>query len=474
MSKLLGRYQEQEILKQALQSAKSELIAIYGRRRIGKTYLVRQVYKSYIQFEITGLHDATLADQLENFHLTLSQKGMNTPKPKSWLDAFQQLSQYIDSLTSRKKKVFFIDEFPWFATRRSKFLMAFENFWNSYASKRKDLVVVICGSAASYMVQKIIRNKGGLHNRLTEQIRVLPFQLAETREFLKSKGIRYTNYDTLRLYMAIGGIPHYLEKLQKGESVDQAIDRLCFEKDAPLRTEFKDVFASLFHYYEQHSKVVRALSSARNGLTRQEVAKKCNIKTGGRLTTTLVELEESGFIEAYHAFRKIKKNARYRLNDEYSMFYLKFIEKSVAKGKGTWLTKMSGQSYHSWAGFSFEMVCLKHIGQIKDSLGVSAVDTEFYSWAGQGKDQGAQIDLLIDRADNVINVCEMKFYRGEFAINKKYAGELRNKLNVFGESTNTEKNLFLTMITSYGVKENQYSLELVQNQMTIDQLFTYL
>ncbi|MEX0813834.1 MAG: ATP-binding protein [Chitinophagales bacterium] len=468
---LAGREKEVKRLEKALKSDKAELIAIFGRRRVGKTFLIREVYQSHIQFELTGLHNGLMADQLENFHFSLSNKLDSIEKPKSWLQAFGQLSEYMDGLSSKKKKVIFIDEFPWLATRKSKFLMAFEHFWNSYAVKKNDLIVVICGSAASYMVKKIVRNKGGLHNRITEKIRLLPFNLYETKLFLKSKKIHYSDYDILKIYMTIGGVPFYLDKLEKGESVPQAIDRMFFHKDAPLRNEFKDVFASLFENHERHSAVIRALANSRKGISRKQILKKTGLVTGGRLTQTLEELEESGFIEVYHSFGNLKKDALYRLNDEYSLFYLKFIEQSRAKGKGTWLAKSNGQAYKSWLGFSFETVCLKHIEEIKKALGIAAVDSENHSWSDKNEDEGAQIDLLIDRADNVINICEMKFYSAEFTIDKKYANELRNKVNLFRENSNTRKNLFLTMITTYGLKQNPYSLELVQNELKMNALF---
>lgn len=461
------------MLENALKSDKAELIAVYGRRRVGKTFLVEQTYGKNIRFELTGLHNGSLNNQLDNFHYVLSSKDLKFQRPANWLEAFFQLQQYIDQIYSGKKKVIFIDEFPWLATRRSKFLMAFENFWNSYASKRTDLIVVICGSAASYMVKRIIRNKGGLHNRITEKIRLLPFNLHETSLFLKSKKIQYSNYDILQLYMAIGGVPHYLDKLKKGESVAQAIDRLYFMKDAPLRTEFNDVFASLFENHERHNAIVRALAASRKGLTRKEISESCSIPTGGRMTVTLEELEESGFVIKYPAFKNRKKDALYRLNDEYSMFYLKFIEKNTSQGKGTWLTGFNNQSYKSWSGFGFETVCMKHIEQIKAALGVYAVHSLNYSWTERNAARGAQVDLLIDRADNIINLCEMKFYNAEFTITKKYANEIREKINTFKMSSGTRKNIFLTMITSFGIKQNMYSMELVQNELTMNCLFKF-
>lgn len=471
MGKLVGRFAEKKMLKSALESDISELIAVYGRRRVGKTYLIRQVYEGQITFELSGLHNGTLRDQLANFHQKLSSKLAGLKSPTTWLEAFGQLEGYITQLKTSKKKVIFIDEFPWLASRRSKFMMTFENFWNSYASKRSDLVVVICGSAAAYMVKNIIRNRGGLHNRVTQRIRLLPFDLNETQIFLRSKGIRFSPYDILQIYMAIGGIPQYLTHLKTGESVAQAIDRLCFVKDGPLRTEFRDVFASLYENSERHSAIMRILGKARGGLTRTLISSKTKIPTGGMLTGTLEELEESGFIEKFPAFKNVKKDALYRLTDEYSLFYLKFIENATTKEMGTWLKQFNSQAYKSWTGFSFETVCMKHVRQIKAELGIAEVASQNYCWIEKGNDNGAQIDLVIDRADNIINLCEMKFYNAPFAITKSYAAEIRNKLNVFQASTGTSKNLFLTMMTTHGLHQNSYSLELVQNQLLIDCLF---
>jgi AAA+ ATPase superfamily predicted ATPase len=471
MEKLVGRFSERELLQSTLESKKSELVVVYGRRRVGKTYLIRQAYEGRMIFELTGLHNGSLADQLTNFRDRLREKGKEIRRPTTWMDAFGHLEDYISGLKSRRKKVIFMDEFPWLAGRRSKFLMAFTDFWNRYASRRNDLVIVICGSAASYMVKNILRNRGGLHNRATQRLRLLPFDLHETQLFLRNKRIRFSAYDILQIYMAIGGIPQYLENLVPGESVAQAIDRLCFSRDALLRTEFRDVFESLYEHPERHSTLIRILGKSRKGLTRNALSAKSKFTTGGRLTRTLEELEESGFIEKYVAFGQKKKDSLYRLTDEYSLFYLRFIENTHAKGKGTWLKQFNSQAYKSWEGFSFETVCLKHVRQIKAELGIAEVASQNYSWIEKGKKDGSQIDLVIDRADNVVNLCEMKFYTAPFTLTKSYAAEIRNKISLFRESTRTSKNLFFTMMTTHGIRQNAYSLEILQNQVTIDCLF---
>ncbi len=469
MSLLIGRAPEIDILKEALHNNKSELLAIYGRRRIGKTFLIREVFAKQMVFEITGLYKGLMTDQLDNFTKAIiakSRKKKLTP-PTDWFEAFSLLEQYLSGVKSTKKKVIFIDEFPWIATPKSKFLMAFENFWNTYCTKRKDLIVIICGSAASYMIQKIIKNKGGLHNRINRHIRLLPFTLNETNLFLKSRGINYTTYDTAQIYMAIGGVPHYLEKLQKGKSVAQNIDHLCFEKNGALKTEFTQLYVSLFDESEKHLAIIKALASCNKGINRQELIHKSKIPSGGDFSLKLEELIESGFVSEYVYWGNKKQLTLYRLSDEYSKFYLKFIQNNANLGAGTWQRLHKSQGYVAWAGFSFETLCLKHINQIKRALRIDAIFSTNSSWFNNT----AQIDLLIDRDDNIMNLCEMKFYNTTFTIDKKYYLNLKNKIAQLQQATQTRKNIFLTMVTTFGITNNAYSNELVQNTITLENLF---
>jgi AAA+ ATPase superfamily predicted ATPase len=436
MEDVIGRTREKHLLNEALKSNKSELIAVSGRRRIGKTFLIREVYKESITFEITGLFKGNLKDQLGNFHKEIKKRtSKEIPQAVNWFEAFEQLEKLTSQKKSKKKQVLFIDEFPWMATPRSKFLMAFENFWNTFATKQKSLVVVICGSAASYMIQKIINNKGGLHNRISQHIRLEPFNLYETRAFLLSKHISYVPFDIAKLYMAIGGIPYYLDKVKRGRSVAQNIDALCFEKDGFLKEEFNRLFVSLFDNSERHLLIVKALAKKRKGITRKELIIASGISNGGDLSLKLDELMESGFVSLHTFHNNKKQNALYRLSDAYSLFYLKFIEKNKNSGKGTWLKLHTSRSYSSWAGFSFESLCLKHINQIKNALGILAVHTLSNSWFNEK----AQIDVLIEREDNTINICEMKFSETPFTITKSYYDNLLNKKQQFLMDTKAEK-----------------------------------
>jgi AAA+ ATPase superfamily predicted ATPase len=467
---LIGREKEIAVLNERLQSNSSELIAVYGRRRVGKTFLIRECYKKNRVFEITGYCGGSMRDQLRNFHSQLKKnyKRINKyPIPKDWFTAFELLESYLDSLRKSDKKVVFIDEFPWLATTRSKFLMAFENFWNTYCTKRNDLVVVICGSAASFMVNRVIRNKGGLHNRITCKIPLKPFNLFETEEYLKSKKVGLTHYDIIHLYMTIGGIPFYLDKIRRGESVAQNIDRLCFDNDGELINEFQDVFISLFSNSLAHEKMIRVLAKTRKGITRNELLKKCGFGSGGPYSNALDELIISGFVHQYASFGKKSRESIYRLTDEYSLFYLKYMEPNMGQGSGTWASLSQKQTFKTWAGFSFESVCLKHIQQIKRGLGVDKVYSTHTSWSNDK----AQIDLVIDRDDRIINICEMKFYSDVFTIKKQHYLDLRNKISQFRQTTGSKKNIFLTMITTFGVAENPHFIELVTNSLTMDCLF---
>ncbi|MBC7874324.1 MAG: AAA family ATPase, partial [Ferruginibacter sp.] len=457
-------------------SREAELIAIYGRRRVGKTYLVRAICKDSMVFEFTGIHEAGLKDQLQNFIMALqktTKSRLPMATPGNWLQAFDFMDRYLMTLPGKKPAVVFFDEFPWIHTQKSGFLQAFDHWWNSSASKRDNLTVIICGSAASWMIDNIINNKGGLYNRVTRTIRLLPFTLGETQQYLASRGIRLDRYQLLQLYMAMGGIPHYLKNINTGESAAQNIDRLCFVKDGLLKGEFNNLYKSLFTNPQHHEAVVRALAKKGKGLTRNEIIATCKLSSGGTTTKMLHELEESGFISSYIPFDKDANDSIYKLSDEYSLFYLKFIEHTKATGAGTWIRQSAAASYASWSGFAFESVCQKHVLQVKKALGIEGVLTKASAWRhAPGKDrEGAQIDLLLDRQDRCINICEMKFATGVFAIDKKYAKELEKKSTIFRETTATKKTLFLTMITTYGSKKNAYHTGGVQAEVVMDDLF---
>lgn len=472
MQELVGRHTEREILQEILESDEAEMLAVVGRRRIGKTFLIEKVYEKEICFSLTGSQYATLAEQLENFSRQMqafSGEGLLVTTPKSWQDAFYQLSQYFEKKKYKHKKVIFFDEVPWLATHRSRFLQALAYFWNSWA-KNQNLVLVICGSSSSWMINKVIKNKGGLHNRVTRLINLQPFTLNETREYFQSRKIKLGEYQIIQLYMVMGGIPFYLKQIKPGLSATQNIEEICFRKDGLLKNEFNNLYPALFEKATNHIEIIRALATKWKGLTRKEIVETSKLTDGGTLTNHLSELELSGFIGTYLPFGKSKKDKLFRLTDEYSLFYLRFIE---SQRNRSWAKISQGQKWKSWSGYAFESVCLKHIKQIKSALGISGISSEASSFLFHGNEniKGFQFDLLIDRQDNTINVCEMKFSESKFLVNKKFAEEIREKIGRFKLQTKTRKTVFFTLITTFGIQQNQHSLEAVNHSFDMNILF---
>ncbi|MFT4093662.1 MAG: ATP-binding protein [Niabella sp.] len=475
MNDIIGRDNEKEQLHQLLQEDTPQLAAIYGRRRVGKTYLIRNYFEQQITFEMSGIHNATTQEQLDNFSRCLRRSfKTKSAAPANWFEAFEKLKTCLKPSASKRKRVLFFDEFPWMDTARSGFIKAFEDFWNSWCSRQKNLVIIICGSAAAWMIKKIVNNKGGLHNRVTKRIRLQPFTLQEIEAYLKFRKVNIDRYQILQLYMAMGGIPQYLNEIRRGESAVQAIDRICFSKDGLLTEEFPSLYTSLFDEAQQHTAIINALAKKPAGLSRNEIITACNLSSGGTVTKLLDELSESGFITIYAPFGKNVKDSLYKLTDEYSLFYLKFIRNNKNSGKGTWARLFTSSSWKSWSGLAFESVCLRHIGQIKKALGIGGIHTETSSWRKtphDNTDKGAQIDLIIDRNDKSINICEIKFSSAPYEITKAYSEGFNNKLNAFLQASKTRKAIFHTLITTYTpVNLNKYT-GLIQNIITMDALF---
>lgn len=474
---LVGRYRERAELGRVVASSEAELVSVTGRRRIGKTFLVREALRPHIVFELTGSHRAALGVQLAAFDAAMR---VSFPRYRGavsdWPSAFEALRAALVATKKKsgRKRVVFIDELPWLAARRSGFLSAFEHFWNGWAVTQHDLAVVVCGSAASWMVRELLRARGGLHNRVTRQIRLAPFTVAETDQYLRSRGIDLGHYQTLELYAALGGVPHYLRLVERGESASAAIDRLCFAREGALRTEFDKLYASLFEHSERHVAIVRALGKAPRGLGRGELAARAGLASGGTVTRTLEDLEESGFVLRTPALGHAVRDALYRIGDEYSLFYLRWIEDHRAQSSRVWVQKRGTPPWRAWSGYAFEAICQKHLGAIKRGLGIEAVETIASSFEHRPRgpdDEGAQIDLVIERKDATVNLCEMKLGEGPFTIDKRYAADLRRKRDVFRRATGTRKALLTTLVTTFGVAPNAYARELVDAEVTMESLF---
>lgn len=470
---LIGRQKELRLLRDLQQKQSASFVAVYGRRRVGKTYLIRSAFDNRFTFQLTGLAKGGLKRQLTNFYAALVKKmpaGAQVPFPQDWFWAFQQLSDWLETLPEGQKTIF-LDELPWFDTPQSGFITALEHFWNSWASARRDVLLVVCGSAASWILHHLINNKGGLHNRVTHRIRLDPFTLGECAAYFAQKSAVYTQYQLIQLYMVTGGIPFYLEQVDTGKSIPQNVNDLGFQPDAFFRTEFDNLYASLFRNANRHVSVVGALAQKSKGMSREALLQKANLSDGGSSTKVLKELEESGFIRKYQAYDKKEKNAIYQLADFYTLFYLRFIRNTSPLDKQNWLSGLDNPEYRAWSGYAFEQVCLAHLDQIKQALGISGVQTTTSAWIGEKDGSKAQIGLVIDRRDQVVNLCEIKFSMHPFIIDKGYADALRQKIGLFKAITETNKAVFLTMITTFGLARNEHALDIVQNDLTMEILF---
>ena len=461
---------------QAYESKEAEFVAVYGRRRVGKTFLVKETFRHRFTFHHSGLNNAGRKEQLAAWRQSLEYAGHHCDHtPKDWMEAFKELRDLIIA-SKDKKKVIFIDEMPWMDTQGSSFVTWLEWFWNGWASGRPDVLLIVCGSAASWIINKVFRNRGGLHNRVTYRIPVEPFTLGECEQMAEALGMKYTQYDVLETYMVLGGIPYYWTLLNKRKSVAGNIDALLFARNGNLHYEFNELFRSLFRQPENYIKVVTALASKQSGLTRNEIIATAGLQNNGTTSRMLEELEQCGFITFSYPFGGGTSKVIYHLIDNFTLFYFRFLKSAHSTDENFWSNNVQSPRRRAWAGLAFEHVCFQHVPQIKQALGIGGISTSISSWKcepNEAYEQGAQIDMIIERADNVINICEMKFASDEFAIDKATDMNLRNKLGQFRYVTKTRKALHLTLITTYGLKRNGYH-GTAQSEVTMNNLFAMI
>ena len=479
MATIIGRKEEQKQLIDLYESGKPEFLAVYGRRRVGKTFLIRETLRDKITFYHTGLSiyedekPVTTEDQLRHFYHSLQVHGSTADHcPKDWMEAMYMLETLLETLDNGERQVVFIDELPWLDTDGARIIMAIDAFWNSWAVGRENMMFIVCGSAASWMLKNVVKERGGLFDRLTDDMKISPFCLKETEEFLLSKGVELSRYDLVQAYMAVGGIPYYLNFFRKGSSLAQNIDALFFDEKAKLRLEFTKLFMSLFRFPENYVRVIRFLFTKHCGYTRDEIAAHLNMETGGTLSTILEALEESDFIRYYRPYDAQPYEKLYRLIDPFCLMWLHWKEKEMVSDTCFWQHNVNSSTLYRWGGIAFEEVCMMHIPQIKLALHMGAVQSEQspYTLRATADHDGVQCDLIIERADRVVNLCEMKYSAEEFAIDKGYDKTLRARMALVKETLKRTQTLQLTFVTTFGVKQNMYS-GIVQSQVTLDDLF---
>lgn len=470
---IIGREKEQDILNTCLMSNRPEFIVVYGRRRVGKTYLIKEYFNNRFAFYATGVTDEKMNGQLRSFNDSLKLYGHKKKRvPADWFEAFSRLREVLEGSNVQRdqvtgRRVVFLDEVPWMDTAKSGFKSALDYFWNSWASSCPDIVLIVCGSATSWITDNIFKSKRGFYNRITRRIRLKPFTLSESDRLLKNNGISLSRSQLIEAYMIFGGIPYYLNLFDRRLSLAQNVEELLFKESGELYYEYDYLFSSLFKKPEKYLAVVKAISDKKCGVLRKELSSHTDIGDGEPLTKALRQLEECAFIRKYKNYGKDKQSFIFQLMDPFTMFCMEFI---ADRKVNSWMKFIGSPSYYNWRGYAFEIICLNHIDQIKTKLGIAGIDSMEYSWLGEYEEKKVQIDMLIDRKDDVINVCEIKSTDQEFELDAEYEKKIKKRLEIFRLATGTKKTLSITLISANGVKQNAYS-GIIQNLITADDLF---
>lgn len=471
MVQLIGRENEQNLLRKYIDSERSEFIAVYGRRRVGKTFLVTETFKDALSFDMTGVIDGDKEDQLVSFNIALKESGYKGKRVSDWYEAFEALKDVAKKIPQDKPAIIFIDELPCLDTPRSGLVKALDLFWNGWANRQSNVKLIVCGSATTWIVDNIIDNHGGLHNRITHEMHIHPFNLHDTEEYLSTNGFKWNRLAMAQAYMVLGGIPYYLSLLDNALSLPANIDQLFFSRDAELKKEFDRLFKSLFKSPQSYVDIIQLLANNKKGLTRKEISEKLKKETGGHLSKLLVNLENCDFIRKYNVReRKINSNnGIYQLTDFYIQFYHDFCTKHTTD-EHFWENSINSPKQNTWYGLAYERLCMAHIPQIKEALGIQRIRTEYYSWRSKESMPAAQVDLIIERADQIISLCEIKYSKGIYSLDAKEEERLRNRMTEFADETKVKEAILLVLITTYGLKDNAHSTE-VNDRVALDDLF---
>ncbi len=466
---VIGRHSEQDVLDMCLDSGKAEFVAVYGRRRVGKTFLIKQFFKNKFDFYTSGVYGLGIEDQLENFRVQLElYSDKKIAKFSSWFEAFGELRRYLSGL--RKKKIIvFIDELPWHDTPKSNFIRALESFWNMWGADQPRLKLIVCGSSTTWMTNTLLGDKGGLHNRVTRRVRLSPFSLGETEQYLYKQGFVWKRMTILQCYMILGGTPYYLSLLQNSLSLEQNVNNLFFSGDAQLRDEYDLLFRSLFNDAMYYRKVVEAIAGKVKGLTRKEIIEISGISDNGRLSEVLDNLCKCDFLREYRAYGKKAKDSLYQLTDMYVFYYYKFVKDYKGMDFEAW-SKVRESVKSNWYGYAFQQTCLNHIPQIRRALRLESIASDVSCWNYKGDEGSGQIDLILDHGESFVNVCEIKYSKSQYVIDKDYEEHLLERASLFQRTTNCEKSILHTFITTNGVKPGRHS-DVVNSEVVLDDLF---
>lgn len=482
-STVIGREEELDTISRLYASERSEFLAIYGQRRVGKSFLIEEALGNKITFSAVGLYQKIDKDspekvesyrqkQLAHFYNSLREYGL--PKegnlaPTSWMEALELLKKLLKSKRA-KRKVVFIDELPWLAGPQSaELLEELGHFWNSWAGMRKDIFLIVCGSATSWMVDNVLRDYGGLYGRITERIFLKPFTLAECERYWNKRGFHLSRFEIALTYMVIGGVPFYMDSIRPDRTMADNINAIYFDKDK-ARQEFKDVYTSLYSSSETYIEVVRQLGKRFYGMTRDELLKAVEKKGGGTFTDILDNLIDSGIIRSYTLYGGPRKQTVYQLVDFFTLFYLRFVENTDFT---SWRSVQRSKPFYTWAGNTFELLVLEHMPKLADALRIKEYATPF-SWRGKTPDgEGVQVNLIIpattERADYI---CEMKFSEGKYTLSNDDAEEFARQIAALSISKihKPTHSIYVALVTSLGVTDSKHRIH-VNELVTLDSLF---
>jgi AAA+ ATPase superfamily predicted ATPase len=482
-STVIGREEELNTISRLYESERSEFLAIYGRRRVGKSFLIEEALGEKISFMAVGIYQKIDPDNLEkvesyrqkqlsHFYNSLIEYGLSkagNPAPTSWMEALELLKKLLQRKRARRK-VIFIDELPWLAGPQSaELLEELGHFWNSWARKRKDIFLIVCGSATSWMVDNVMRDYGGLYGRITESIFLKPFTLEECERYWAKRGLHLSRYEIALTYMVIGGVPYYMDSIRPDRTMADNINAIYFDKDK-ARQEFKDVYTGLYSSSEIYIHVIRELGKRFYGMTRDELLKAIGKKGGGSFSDILENLIDSGIIRSYTLYGSPRKQTVYQLVDFFTLFYLRFVENSDFT---SWRSVQRSKPFYTWAGNTFELLVLEHMPQLANALRIKEYATPF-SWRGVTPDNvGVQIDLIIPAtAERAEYICEMKFSEGKYTLSGDDVEEIGRQISAVRNSKihKLSHSIYVALVTSFGATESMHKIH-VNDIVTLDSLF---
>lgn len=467
MKRFVGRELELKKLRAIGEADEPSIVVVYGRRRVGKTELLEQAFRHRNILKFEGIEGLSEKDQYANAMRQLAkyvgEDLLTKVQITSWSEFFDLVARY----TKEGTWTIYLEELQWLANYESKLLSELKYAWDNQFRRNPKLLLILCGSAPSFMLEKVVHSKA-LYNRSQHEIHLQELSISETKLFLKNRSDR----EIFNAYLSVGGIPEYLKWVDKESSVFQGLCTHAFTSGSFFSREFEKIFTSSLANNKHYREIIETLSRCKF-LSREELAEKLKLTSGGTLSILLTDLEKCGFISKYCPYNLSNSSnvIRYAIADNYLHFYFNFIrpiQSKIENGDYNEVPQsaIKMDSYAKWLGFAFERWCRKYSRVIAKILGFSGVQYRsgaYFSRATNKKDPGYQIDLVFDRADKVYTICEMKYLQSPAGI--KVIGDMERKLSFF---PNKGKNTIHKVLIC-----NEGADTAVLNRVYFDHVITY-